>query len=343
MLNADLVYDLALAVQMEVLAPVDADTIEPQRLAELLDMQACPFYLFTGPLAEFVEPIRVQALIGCAGFAAVSVHTHSDRGSTLAISPAGQLILDVDKDLYERLGLEGRPAPFSRKGCPGRRVISVDLAGRASRRLDWALRERLAPLQLAVCLGRDVTWPPDAGGYDTATCQLERKLAPVSCGWLARGRSLTVPDFAAVLSSGAAFEEEFEVAYEWLGAAHGRMDAVLDAQLGEHEHFTRPSMARSAEQLTHSSGALAHATVLGMLSTSYVCAIVERMLALVREGSTGAPWLAATIWGFEDTPESWTGVPHSHGESGDNMLSVIALCTGQVLVVQAVGDLDGLS
>lgn len=73
----------------------------------------------------------------------------------------GILVLNVSKDIYEQLGLEGRPSHFNKK-IPSRFVVTIDLVKpsfrpdkKNYRRIQWCLTNRL-DLNLNVL----VSWIP---------------------------------------------------------------------------------------------------------------------------------------------------------------------------------------
>ncbi|KAI9593740.1 ribonuclease P 40kDa subunit-domain-containing protein [Syncephalis fuscata] len=80
------------------------------------------------PLTHFIEPDFITRYIrnGVASTVAISVGTHIDRDDVVALDASGRLILNVTKDTYEKLGLDGQPSRFS-KQQPQRFVITLDL------------------------------------------------------------------------------------------------------------------------------------------------------------------------------------------------------------------------
>lgn len=86
------------------------------------------------PLAFFLGG-AARALLADGSLLATSVDTPVDQGSAAGLLPDGTLVLSLDKETYERLGLPGRASHFAetqrhgtaRVGGPGSSRCSADL------------------------------------------------------------------------------------------------------------------------------------------------------------------------------------------------------------------------
>ncbi|XP_059580343.1 ribonuclease P protein subunit p40 isoform X2 [Alligator mississippiensis] len=67
------------------------------------------------PLHELVAQEFISAFVKTGSCYALSYNTRIDQDNTAALLPTGKLILSVDKDTYEELGLQGRPSRYSGK------------------------------------------------------------------------------------------------------------------------------------------------------------------------------------------------------------------------------------
>ncbi|XP_064186971.1 ribonuclease P protein subunit p40 isoform X2 [Anguilla rostrata] len=93
---------------------------------------------------EFLEKVAKK---GC--LYALSYKTRIDQDNTFALLPTGQVILSVDKDTYEELGLEGKASQYNHRQ-PMRYVVTIDLTdksmaagGKRYKRVMWALQEKV--------------------------------------------------------------------------------------------------------------------------------------------------------------------------------------------------------
>lgn len=81
------------------------------------------------PLYELLDKTFLDFVFNGATYA-LSYKTHIDQDNTFALIPDGHLILSVDKDTYEQLGLEGKPSHFIHRR-PMRYVVTIDLNDKA--------------------------------------------------------------------------------------------------------------------------------------------------------------------------------------------------------------------
>jgi ribonuclease P/MRP protein subunit RPP40 len=56
-----------------------------------------------------------------------------------------------------------------------------------------------------------------------------------------------------------------------------------------------------------------------------------------------APWVAVTVWGFQDTPVSWAEHEHGFLNSGDNGYTVVVFGDGRYWLFAAVATWDTFS
>ncbi|XP_064299605.1 ribonuclease P protein subunit p40 isoform X2 [Phalacrocorax carbo] len=97
---------------------------------------------------ELVAHEFIDAFVKKGSCYALTYNTRIDQDNTAALLPNGKLILSVDKDTYEELGLQGRPSRYSGKKVM-RYIITIDLTdsgfhpdSKKHNRVLWALREK---------------------------------------------------------------------------------------------------------------------------------------------------------------------------------------------------------
>ncbi|KAM6963007.1 ribonuclease P protein subunit p40 [Aplochiton taeniatus] len=84
------------------------------------------YYLIRSlPVYELLDKTFLDFVLNGATYA-LSYKTQIDQDNTFALIPDGHLILSVDKDTYEQLGLEGKPSHFIHRR-PMRYVVTIDL------------------------------------------------------------------------------------------------------------------------------------------------------------------------------------------------------------------------
>ncbi|KAJ7395041.1 Ribonuclease P protein subunit p40 [Pitangus sulphuratus] len=111
---------------------------------------------------ELVTHEFIDAFVKKGSCYALTYKTKIDQDNTAALLPNGKLILSVDKDTYEELGLQGRPSRYSGKKAM-RYIITIDLTdagfhpeSKKHNRVLWALKEK-KPLEFDFLLAWDNT------------------------------------------------------------------------------------------------------------------------------------------------------------------------------------------
>ncbi|KAF4790951.1 hypothetical protein TURU_136118 [Turdus rufiventris] len=100
------------------------------------------------PVHELVAHEFIDAFVKKGSCYALTYKTKIDQDNTAALLPSGKLILSVDKDTYEELGLQGRPSQYSGKKVM-RYIVTIDLTdagfhpeSKKHNRVLWALKEK---------------------------------------------------------------------------------------------------------------------------------------------------------------------------------------------------------
>ncbi|XP_029446452.1 ribonuclease P protein subunit p40 isoform X4 [Rhinatrema bivittatum] len=130
----------------------------PDRLKSVIQNFGKYYLVKDLPLHEFVTHEFIDSFINKGAFYALSYNTKIDQDNTAAVLPTGKLILSLDKDTYEELGLQGRPSLYSGKKVM-RYIVTIDLTDAAflpdtkkHKRVLWALQEN-KPLKFDFLVG----------------------------------------------------------------------------------------------------------------------------------------------------------------------------------------------
>nr|XP_042716509.1 ribonuclease P protein subunit p40 isoform X2 [Chrysemys picta bellii] len=99
-------------------------------------------------LHELVTHEFINTFVKKGSCYALTYNTKIDQDNSAALLPTGKLIISVDKDTYEELGLQGRPSQYSGKKVM-RYIVTIDLTDSAfdpdskkHKRVLWALKEK---------------------------------------------------------------------------------------------------------------------------------------------------------------------------------------------------------
>lgn len=284
------------------------------------------YYTARIPLSHFLKPEVFQK---CASLAALSMGDKIDTGNVHAILPRGKVVMSVDKDTSEELGLDSRPSRFEKH----RRIVEVDLTadrfseGKPSReRLQWCLTDRLAlDTDFVLCCS-----PSDESdlcsffGAEKRDCQRVTKLLEgVSYPVLHPSNPIGSLEGGDKTCSGAV------EACTWIGALSCDIDSFQDeadsyvsTYIPPYPTVVIPSAVRKQYR--------------GMVHSD----VINRILMTMRDHIKGDSWGAMTVWGFDDSPVSWRTNEHGYHVSGDNNYTVFVFGSGQYWFVSATGTYD---
>jgi ribonuclease P/MRP protein subunit RPP40 len=281
------------------------------------------YYTVEMTLVELLRP-EIRGLFKAGGaLCGVTVGSRVDGECVAAVLPSGILHLALDRSTYHLLGLQGKPSVTDPKQ---RFVVTVDLAddtltakSKRYERLHWCFTDRLG-----LRLRFQFVWVPPGGtggaacpplaAIDTAT---EHRLDSTGRVY----RAVPVPTLDAAVSTAALLDDEAFELSEWLGAVSGHLDVDGSAE-GYHSTFTCPEPSSVAPSL------LTHRWR-GMVSSARVAALLAAAETAVTAGA--APWVAITVWGFQDTPVSWGTREHGHMEGGENHYTYVVGPAGRYL------------
>ncbi|XP_072459821.1 ribonuclease P protein subunit p40 isoform X2 [Notamacropus eugenii] len=114
-----------------------------------LVMEIGPYYLVKNlPLHELIAHEFINNFIKKGSCYALTYNTNIDQDNTVALLPNGKLILSLDKDTYEEIGLQGHPSQYSGRKVM-RYIVTLDLMdssfspeSKKYKRASWALNEK---------------------------------------------------------------------------------------------------------------------------------------------------------------------------------------------------------
>ncbi|XP_061550204.1 ribonuclease P protein subunit p40 isoform X1 [Phycodurus eques] len=240
------------------------------------------FYLVRKlPLYELLDKHLSQG-----GVCGLSYKTHIEEDNCAFLKPNGHLCLSLDKDSYERLGIEGKAC----KPKSSRYVVVVDLTdssmapgGRGYQRLISGLTSRL-PLKM------DFLLAPHSGGRDALELLLSRydwsqHMPEVSSRLLT---DLTCP---APLTSDLHSYDPLSF-LEWLGAVQADISRANAA-----DSFLS-SLACPQESVASSPSSFL-LSARGLLLPENVTTLIQQLRHFL-ERPHSPPWAALTVYGFAD-------------------------------------------
>lgn len=295
----------------------------PDSLADVSPTLDDFFLIRDLPIVEFVGEDFITKIMKNGQFTALSVGTKVDNDMVVAVLPTGHLILSVDKDTYQVLGLSGKPSKFTGLD-PSRYMIQIDLFSENHKkgkkqydRIIWALKDRLN-----LCFNFLLSWEPGDGnvaGLSQLTQLLDKyKMEDVSVKAADTKRKFSlIPELNSCQklkedeSNGA---HNIREVFEWIGTVS--CDSNIAGGPEEYSScYTCPEPCVEVKNLMCRQWS-------GLITVSRI----QKMLTALRSFVTSdisTPWAALTVHGFEDAPISWWKNEHGYHKDGSNLYTFV--------------------
>ncbi|CAB1317926.1 unnamed protein product [Coregonus sp. 'balchen'] len=279
----------------------------PSRLASVINNFSKYFLVKNLPVYEFLDKDFLENVVWNGALYALSYKTSIDQDNTIALLPSSQLILSVDKDTYEQLGLEGKPSQYNHRR-PMRYVVTIDLTdksmateGKRYQRVLSSLRERV-PLKSDFLLARHSSGADGDRVLQTLLSRYQwKEHKPVVSSHTLK--DLPCPSLHA-------------------------LDLRGDQQSCDPHSFLDDNTAASflstyvcPEPQTLVSQAL-HCTVSGLLLPEDIYSLLQELRRYFDEPKFTS-WLSLTVHGFMDSPVAWGDTEHGFLKGGENFYNLV--------------------
>ncbi|KAM3929454.1 ribonuclease P protein subunit p40 [Leptodactylus fuscus] len=305
----------------------------PGKLKHVIDGMGSYFVVRNLPLHEFLTQEFNDRFIKKGLFYALSYNTRVDQDNCAAVLP-GKLVLSVNKDTYEELGLEGKPSLYSGKPAM-RHIVTIDLTdsamspgGKKFQRVNWALTEK-KPLTFDFLLAWDNSEEPSILSYFS-------KYAVKECPFRISS-SVSKNLHSPVLKSEELHGKEGESCsatefFEWLGAVSNNIDCDNESS-SFISSFCCPEPNILIEQ-THLC------TITGFITPVKIQQLVNQLREYFNEPKL-SQWVSLMVHGFADSPISWKESEHGFFKGGENLYSFVIFNNEDYWLQMAVGTYDG--
>lgn len=108
---------------MEILVPQLNSFISYENIISIFEEQEKTltsnyfYYSIKTSISSFLDPTFINNYIKSGQFFAISNPKYNfiDRGNSFAIIPKGNLIMLIDRDTYQQLGIQGKKSFFNKK------------------------------------------------------------------------------------------------------------------------------------------------------------------------------------------------------------------------------------
>ncbi|XP_029446449.1 ribonuclease P protein subunit p40 isoform X2 [Rhinatrema bivittatum] len=307
----------------------------PDRLKSVIQNFGKYYLVKDLPLHEFVTHEFIDSFINKGAFYALSYNTKIDQDNTAAVLPTGKLILSLDKDTYEELGLQGRPSLYSGKKVM-RYIVTIDLTDAAflpdtkkHKRVLWALQEN-KPLKFDFLVG----W--HSADMETSTAmsyfsKLNMKVyePKISSSIL---RDLHCPVLENSELQGKPEEScSAQELFDWLGAVSNNVDC--------NNHSYSFISTYCCPQPSTILGQACLCTLTGFIIPEKIHHLLDHLRQYFDEPKL-AQWVTLTVHGFADSPISWRESEHGFHKGGENLYSFVVFNNQDYWLQMAVGTND---
>ncbi|KAJ8011136.1 hypothetical protein DPEC_G00055050 [Dallia pectoralis] len=292
--------------------------ILPPKLASVINNFSKYFLVKNLPVYEFLIKDFLESVVLQGGLYALSYKTRVDQDNTVALLPSRQMILSVDKDHYEQLGLEGKPSQYSGKR-PMRYVVTIDLTdksmapgGKRYQRVFSSLKDRV-PLTCDFLLARHNS---GAGGDAELQSLLSRyqwkDYKPVVS--MHTLRDLSCPSLQSKDLRGDQSSCDPHSFLEWLGAVSTGVscDNSATSFLSTYD-CPEPNVPISQ---------VLHCAVSGLVLPEDIYSLLQELRRYFEEPKFTS-WLSLTVHGFMDSPISWGDREHGFHKGGENFYNLV--------------------
>lgn len=307
----------------------------PQSLKKTLQQDSMPVHFVKlVPLSLLVSPIFLDNFCKKGHLYMMSHGTKIDTEDCIAILPSGKLIMNLTKDTYERLGLEGKKSQFHNIRND-RYVVVINMLDPSFvpgknyyERVKWSFTNRLN-----LCYNMLVSWIPhncDISSSISAYFEMNDLLS-VPVGLKCKTNTYTDLPFPVINSkepNDSVESCDYEELFDWLGSVS------CDCINSDDPDGFLPLYKISDQVLKHCVMYQAQGFILPQT--------IQKLLYELKDivSDENIPFGALTVHGFNDTPVTWEAREHGFQTNGDNLYTYVMFPDGTYWCYTAVGALD---
>ncbi|XP_038626293.1 ribonuclease P protein subunit p40 [Tachyglossus aculeatus] len=312
------------------------DCVVPPKELKNIVTDSGPYYLVKNlSLHELVDHEFISTFVKKGPCYALTYNTNIDQDNTVAVLPTGRLILSLDKDTYEELGLQGRPSQYSGRKAM-RYIVAIELTDdsfnpetKKYKRAVWALKEK-KPLKFDFLFA----WHHTGGEESTlmsyfSTYQIQAHQPKITVSSL---KDLQCPVLQSNELRGKPEEScSAQEVFDWLGAVFNNVD--MDNQSFNFLSTyccSQPSMEVGKAHLC---------TVTGFILPQTICLLLEQLRHYFDEPKFTS-WVSLSVQGFADSPVSWRESEHGFQKGGENLYNFVIFSNQDYWLQMAVGAND---
>ncbi|KAF5906060.1 ribonuclease P protein subunit p40 [Clarias magur] len=304
----------------------------PAEMAKVLNNFSSYYLVRDLPVYRFLEEDMLE-MIKKGSFYALSYKTRLDEDNVIAFFRK-KLILSLDKDTYEQLGLEGKPSLYNHRK-PMRYVVTVDLADKSLVPGAKRYKQVLLCLKERVPLRSDFLLTDSHSDRDGHLKVLLSQYTYEKCRPTLSThnlRNLLCPSLQSSDLLGKKLLCTPEHFMEWLGAVNLNISC-------ENSATSFLSTYACPEPCSFVNQALL-CTVTGLIPPEDISTLLQELRRYF-DAPKFALWTSLTVHGFVDSPVCWGTTEHGFLKGGENLYNFVCFKNQDYWLHMATGAHDG--
>ncbi|KAK3521074.1 hypothetical protein QTP86_018973 [Hemibagrus guttatus] len=298
----------------------------PSDIAKVISKFSSYYLVRDLPVYRFLEEDMLE-LIKKGSFYALSYKTRLDEDNVIALL-SRKLILSLDKDTYEQLGLEGKPSLYNHRK-PMRYVVTVVSKSERKTAADKRLSFNRLPFSYFSSITQQLA---DQDGHLKAFLSqytYEKCRPALSTHSL---RDLLCPSLQSSDPQGKSRSCTPELFLEWLGAVNLNISCENSAT-SFLSTYTCPEPCSSVSQALI-------CTVTGFIPPEDLSALLQELRKYF-DAPKFTFWVSLAVHGFVDSPVSWGTTEHGFLKGGENFYNFVCFKNQDYWLHMATGAHDG--
>ncbi|KAM9439155.1 ribonuclease P protein subunit p40 [Clarias gariepinus] len=304
----------------------------PAEIAKVLNNFSSYYLVRDLPVYRLLEEDMLE-MIKKGTFYALSYKTRLDEDNVFALF-SKKLILSLDKDTYEQLGLEGKPSLYNHRK-PMRYVVTVDLADKSLAPGAKRYKQVLLCLKERVPLKSDFLLTDSHSDRDGHLKVLLSQYTYENCRPTLSThnlRNLLCPSLQSSDLQGKKCSCTPEHFLEWLGAVNLNISC-------ENSATSFLSTYACPEPCSLVNQALL-CTVTGLIPPEDIFTLLQELRRYF-DAPKFALWASLTVHGFVDSPVCWGTTEHGFLKGGENLYNFVCFKNQDYWLHMATGAHDG--
>ncbi|XP_074126966.1 ribonuclease P protein subunit p40 [Sminthopsis crassicaudata] len=299
-------------------------------------MEIGPYYLVKNlPLHELIVHDFINNFVKKGSCYALTYNTNIDQDNTVALLPNGKLIVSLDKDTYEEIGLQGHPSRYSGRKVM-RYIVTLDLMdssfnpeSKKYKRANWAFSEK-KPLKFDFLLA----WHHEGAEQSTVMSyfskyQIQEHQPKIAFGTL---RDLQCPLLLSGELGGKPEEScSSPELFDWLGAIFSNVE-LNNQSFNFVSTYCCPQPSILVEKAYL-------CTITGFIVSEKICLLLEQLCHYFDDPKL-TPWVTLSVQGFADSPVSWRENEHGFRKGGEHLYNFVIFSNKDYWLQMAVGAND---